>query len=137
MKRTILISTLANGLTSQPNQKTVEEKVAVMFGDVNSDLSQCYDILPGMSRTWCTTFVPLYSRCPFYTHCSLTLCKFCERFKWRTTVWLNLQYLISRDCDAFRTVTFRDLSSSWLRFSSKRLMWKFNPFLGVSYVTPK
>ena len=51
MKTTILISTLANGLTSQPNQKTVEEKVAVMFGDVNSDLSQCYDILPGMSWT--------------------------------------------------------------------------------------
>ena len=47
MKRTILISTLANGLTSQPN--TIEEKVAVMFGEVNSDLSQCYDILPGMS----------------------------------------------------------------------------------------
>ena len=46
MKRTILISTLANGLTSQPN--TIEEKVAVMFGEVNSDLSQCYDILPGM-----------------------------------------------------------------------------------------
>ena len=49
MKRTILISTLANGLTSQPNQNTLEEKVAVMFGEVNSDLSQCYDILPGMS----------------------------------------------------------------------------------------
>lgn len=63
MKRTILISTLANGLTSQPN--TIEEKVAVMFGEVNSDLSQCYDILPGISRTRCTTFVPLYSRCPF------------------------------------------------------------------------
>ena len=47
MKKTILISTLANGLTSQPN--TIEEKVAVMFGEVNSDLSQCYDILPGMS----------------------------------------------------------------------------------------
>ena len=49
MKRTILISTLANGLTSQPNQNTLEEKVAVMFGEVNSDLSQCYDILPGMT----------------------------------------------------------------------------------------
>lgn len=46
MKRTILISTLANGLTSQPNQNTLEEKVAIMFGEVNSDLSQCYDILP-------------------------------------------------------------------------------------------
>ena len=51
MKRTILISTLANGLTSQPNQNTLEEKVAVMFGEVNSDLSQCYDILPGMSSS--------------------------------------------------------------------------------------
>ena len=50
MKRTILISTLANGLTSQPN--TIEEKVAVMFGEVNSDLSQCYDILPGMSGSY-------------------------------------------------------------------------------------
>ena len=49
MKKTILISTLANGLTSQPNQNTLEEKVAVMFGEVNSDLSQCYDILPGMT----------------------------------------------------------------------------------------
>ena len=53
MKRTILISTLANGLTSQPN--TIEEKVAVMFGEVNSDLSQCYDILPGMSGSYFST----------------------------------------------------------------------------------